>query len=281
VAVDAHLARSDEIGARDALWLGLARWPEDRDVARRLGEALQRVGDAPGMRRFARQVLEHRRGSAEIHFLLGSWAEARARRGDAARAFARCAKADPSDAEPVVRLARIQRGAGRADLAERAVSAALQRIPKAAELHAALGYARIDAGRPADAAEAFARAVELAPDWLVYREDLAGAWLLAERWREAAAEAQRAAKAEPKSARAWSALAVSLGHLGKRDQSDQAFRRALALSGEQARVQGNYGLFLRRDPARLLEAARHLRAALEAHPDWAEVREALAALGRG
>src|SRR5262245_9146277 len=117
VAVDAHLSRSDETGARDALWLGFARWPQDRDVARRLGEALQRVADARGMRRFARQVLEQRRASPEIHFLLGAWSEAHGRMGEAARSFARAARADPGDAEPVVRLGRVYRAAGRPDLA--------------------------------------------------------------------------------------------------------------------------------------------------------------------
>jgi len=277
-AVDAHLQRSDEEGASVALWQGLARWPQDEHLARRLADALHRTGDGEGMRRLARLVLERRLRAPDLHFALGVWAEERGEGAAAARSFARAARADLDDSDPVVRLARAYRSEDRPDLAQRAVERALKRLPDAAELHAALGYTLIDAHRPVAAAKCFREALRRAPEWATYREDLAGALGLAERWREAAEEAQACVRIQPRSERGWATLAAALARLGQRELADQAYRKTLQLTGASARTQGNYGLFLASDPARLFEAARHLRAALESFPDWDEVRTSLAQL---
>ncbi|MFM8980584.1 MAG: tetratricopeptide repeat protein [Planctomycetia bacterium] len=279
-AVDAHLSHHDDEGAVRALWAGLERWPQDAALARRLADALHRTGDRPGMRRFATLVHQRRLRSPDLHFALGTWAEERGERGAAARAFARAARAEPQDSEAVVRLARTCRQAQRPDLAERAVRRALEQHPKAADLHAALGYALVEAHRPVAAAAAFRDAVRLEPGWATYREDLASALMLCERWREAAVEAQAVVREQPRSERGWAVLASGLARLGQREHADKAFRRALELARQPARLHGNYGLFLCADPARLFEAARHLRTALETYPEWEEVRLALAQLGR-
>ena len=277
-AVDAHLQRSDEAGASVALWQGLARWPRDEHLARRLADALHRTGDGEGMRRLARLVLERRLRAPDLHFAIGVWAEERGEGAAAARSFARAARADLDDSDPVVRLARAYRSEDRPDLAQRVVERALKRLPDAAELHAALGYTLIDAHRPVAAAKCFREALRRAPDWATYREDLASALGLAERWREAAEEAQSCVRTQPQSERGWATLAAALARLGQRELADQAYRKTLQLTGASARTQGNYGLFLASDPARLFEAARHLRAALESYPDWDEVRTSLAQL---
>jgi Tfp pilus assembly protein PilF len=180
----------------------------------------------------------------------------------------------------VVRLSRVLRRAGRPDLAERAVRAALARHSDEATLHAALGYAFVESGRLGAAITAFRDAVRLEPEWSAYREDLATAFVLAERWRDAAEAAHAAVKAAPRSERGWTALATACSRLGQRDVADRAYQQALDVAADPSRTHGNYGLFLAGDAARLLEAARHLRTALEAHPDWSEVGAALAALGR-
>jgi len=279
-AVDAHLSHHDDEGAVRALWAGLQRWPTDAALARRLADALHRTADRPGMRRFATWVHQRRLAAADIHFALGTWAEERGEVGAAARAFSRAARSDPDDSEAVVRLARTLRRAHRADLAERAVRRALERHPEAADLHAALGYVLVDAHRAVAAAAAFREAVRREPSWATYREDLASALMLCERWREAAVEAQAVVRDHPRSERGWAVLAAGLARLGKREHADTSFRRALELARQPARLHGNYGLFLAADPARLFEAARHLRVALETFPDWEEVRLALEQLGR-
>lgn len=279
-AVDAHLLHHDDEGAVRALWLGLERWPDDAALARRLADALHRTADRPGMRRFATLVHQRRLRSADLHFALGTWAEERGEAAAAARAFARAARADLQDSEAVVRLARTCRQAQRPDLAERALRRALERHPQAADLHAALGYVLVDAHRAVAAAAAFREAVRLEPGWATYREDLASALMLCERWREAAVEAQAVVRDQPRSERGWAVLASGLARLGQREHADKAFRRALELARQPARLHGNYGLFLAADPARLFEAARHLRTALEAFPDWEEARLALEQLGR-
>jgi Flp pilus assembly protein TadD len=279
-AVDALLARNDEISARHALVAAHRRWPRDEQVARRLLDTLRRLGDASGIRTLARDVVEARLSAPDLHFALGTWAEEAGGEVAAARSFARAARCAPDDAEPVVRLSRVLRRAGRPDLAERAVRRALARLPEEAALHAALGYAFIDAGRLGAATAAFRDAVRLESDWPAYREDLATALVLAERWRDAAEAAHAAVKAAPRSGRAWTALATACSRLGQRDVADRAFRQAVEFAADPSRSQGNYGLFLAADPGRLLEAGRYLRAALEAHPDWDEVRAALTQLGR-
>lgn len=277
-AVDVLVAQADEDGVREALHGLHRRWPADERITLRLLEALRRSGDVHGMRRVARAVGHLRSRSADLHFALATFAEGEGGQVSAARSFARAARRAPGDPEPVVRLARVLRRAGRADLAERQVRRALARMPSEAALHAALGYAFVDAERPGAAAQAFADAVRLEPTWAVYRADLAGALVLAERWREAAQAAQAAVRAAPKSERALTAMAVACARLGKREVADRAYRQALSVAHDPSRVHGNYGLFLVGDPARLLEAGRHLRTALEAHPDWDEVRDALRTL---
>lgn len=277
-AVDVLAAQHDDDGACEALARMRQRWPAEPRVALRLLDTLRRLGDAQALREVARELGRQRWPSSDLHFALGAWAEGEGALASAARAFARAVRRAPDEAEPVVRLARVLRRAGRPDLAERVARRALERHPEEASLHAALGYAFVDVRRPLAAATAFRAAVRLEPSWSVYRADLAGALVLAERWREAAEAAQAAVQADPRSERALSALALACGRLGKRDIADRAYRQALAVAPNPSRAHGNYGLFLATDPAKLLEAGRHLRTALEAHPDWNEVREALAGL---
>jgi Tfp pilus assembly protein PilF len=279
-AVEVLFARGDDISVRHALAAAHRRWPRDEPLARRYLDTLRRLGDRAGIRALAWDVASTRLRSPDLHFALGTWAEEGGADAQAARAFARAARAAPDDAEPVVRLSRVFRRAGRPDLAEKTVRRALARLPDEAALHAALGYAFIEAGRPGAAIAAFRDAVRLQPDWSAYQEDLATAFVLGERWRDAAEAAHAAVKAAPRSERGWSALATACSRLGQRDVADRAYRQALEVAADPSRTQGNYGLFLAGDAARLLEAGRHLRAALEVHPDWDEVRAALAALGQ-
>jgi Flp pilus assembly protein TadD len=279
-ATDGLTARGDLTAAREVLLAARGRWPQDARVAERLLDSLRRLGDAAGIRAFGRDVVLARLSAPDLHFALGTWAEESGEDAAAARAFARAARQAPDDAEPVVRLSRVFRRAGRADLAERVVRRAVDRLPDEAALHAALGYAFVEQGREGAAAAAFRDAVRLEPDWPTYREDLATALVLAERWREAAEAANAAVRAAPRSGRAWTALATACFRMGQRDVADRAFRQALALVADPSRVHGNYGLFLAGDAARQLEAARHLKTALEAHADWDEVRAALEKIGR-
>lgn len=280
VEAEALLADEQAERARSTLVEARRRWPRDERLALRLLDVLKSLGDVGGVRAHAADVLQSGAASSDFCFSLGSWAEERGGLVSAARAFARAARLAADDPEPVVRLARVLRRAGRADLAERAVRRALASLGDAAALHAALGYAFVDAHRPAAAALAFGNAVRLEPTWPAYREDLAYALVLSERWREAAEAARAAVKAAPRSERGWTALATACSALQQREVADWAYRQALEVARDPSRTQGNYGLFLADDEARLLEAGRHLRAAAEAHPDWEEVQTALAGLGK-
>ena len=48
-------------------------------------------------------------------------------------------------------------------------------------------------------------------------------------------------------------------------------RNAVRAARNPSRAKGNYGLFLSKQPERILEAVRLLEEARDAHPDWDEV----------
>jgi tetratricopeptide (TPR) repeat protein len=216
----------------------------------------------------------------DLRFLVACGAEARGEWADAAQAFALAAEGMPEDPEPLLRRGRALRLLGRGAEALAGLEAAVGRFREHAPVHAALGYAAIDVRDPERAVRAFEEAVRLDPDWPVYQDDLAGALMLCERWRDALKAAVQSLERRKRNERAWTVYAISHARLGDEERAEQGYRNAVRAAKEPTRAQGNYGLFLSRRPDRVLEAARLLRAAAEAHPDWTEVRQRLDGLTR-
>lgn len=162
---------------------------------------------------------------------------------EAIRAYGRATRRDPTDLEPAQRIARLFRARGRPFLARRNLRRALIHHPDAAVLHGTLGYAYIDDGQYPKAVASFTRAAELEPDDSPWLDDLGGALLLAERWKDAAAAAVKSLKKKQQNERAWTVYAVAHRHLGSLDDAEKGYRNAVKAARQPTRARGNLGLF--------------------------------------
>lgn len=261
--------------ARQALEAAFDRHPGDLPLARALLEHHLRYRAWRRMEAVLRRALAAHPDAPDLLLLDARRLEGMEEWAGAARAYQRALRRSPADPEPLLRLARVLRVDGRAEEALRTLEAALEAFDDTAAVHAAVGYAAIDAGRPGRAVAAFERALALNPEWPTYLDDLAGALMLCERWPEAARLAVRSLERRKRNERAWTVYAIAHQRMGDDARAEQGYRNALRAAREPARAKGNFGLFLARRPERVLEAARLLREALEAHPDWAEVARRL------
>jgi len=267
--------------ARRILEAGLEAVPGSAPLARRLLEVLLRYPNWTRFDAVARAALAAHPRDGDLRFLAACGAEARGEWEEAARAFESAAEALEDDPEPALRRARALRLSGRASEALASLESALPRFHDHAPVHAALGYAAIDARDAERAVRAFQEATRLDPDWPVYQDDLAGALMLCERWADALRAAVKSLDRRKRNERAWTVYAIAHARLGDDERAEQGYRNAVRAAKDPGRAQGNYGLFLARKPDRLLEAARLLRAAADAHPDWSEVVQRLARLTEG
>lgn len=268
-------------GAAHYLERGLLKFPDDPRIRVRLLEILLRWRDYDRFDEVARDALARFPARADLHTLVGHSRAEREETCAAIRAFGRAARLDPDDIESIQRVARLFRQRARPFHARRFVRRHLTRHQDVPALHAMLGFAYIDDEQFAKAVKAFRAAVDLEPDEPAYIDDLGGALLLSERWRDAAAVAVRSLKFRPANERAWTVFAVAQRHLGDLEKAEKGYRKAIEHSKDPARARGNLGLFLasRRDrPDLLTEAKAQLRTALLEHPEWSEVERAYESL---
>jgi Tfp pilus assembly protein PilF len=281
-AADAVAHGTPFLRASLALEKAVEAMPDEPGLAVRLLELLQSHGDWIRHDDLLGRSIARFPGRADLRFLAGRGYEARRLDCAAIRAYGHAARLDPEDVESVQRMATVFRARGRPFLARRRLRRSLRRHPEAAALHATMAYSYVDDGQFRKAVAAFERAVSLEPDDSPYLDDWGGALLLAERWREAAVVAVRSLKRRAQSEKGWTVFAVAHRHLGHRDKAEKGYRKAVEAARHPTRARGNLGLFLASggaDGASAAEAADHLRAALEAHPDWEEVRKSLESLG--
>lgn len=264
--------------ARDLLDRAWAALPSEPRIATRLLEILRRYHNWRRFDEVADAAVRAHPASSELWFAIGEGCELRRDWRSAGEAFARAAALAPEEVEAVLRLARVYRMEARVDEAIRALAQALRRHDRVAPLHAALGYAWIQKDRPDKAARCFRKALDRQPDWQPYLNDLAGALMLCERWREAAEVAVESLRLRKRNERAWTVFAIAHNRLGDDGRAEQGYRNAVRAAKDPGRAKGNYGLFLSRRPERFLEAVRLLREAQDAHPDWDEVGERLDAI---
>ena len=282
---DAALALADDLVRRGALAAaahGLERavlaFPDEPRFLPRLLEVHLRWRDWDEFDTWSARALARFPARADLHFLVGQALEEQDKTCAAIRAYGRAARLDSDDVESIQRIARLFRMRSRPFLARRRLRRAILHHPETAALHGAVGYAYVDDGQYAKAVKAFKRAAELEPEDAPWLDHWGGALLLSERWRDAAAVAVRALKANPSSEKGWTVFAVAHRHLDNADKAERGFRKAVESARDASRAQGNLGLYLASlSPAgaRATEATRQLEAALSAHPEWEEVRAAL------
>jgi tetratricopeptide (TPR) repeat protein len=159
----------------------------------------------------------------------------RARRQFAARdlpaALESCARAvaeDASSAEAWFLKGTLEMALGQSVQAVASAARATQAAPRDAKAWYLLGNAHGDRSREA-AREAYARAVELAPDWSVALNRLGT--VLIEMGDLAGAESAltRAVQADPAHARSWNNLAHARIERGRWDEAEQALLQALRI----------------------------------------------------
>jgi len=133
------------------------------------GVALQRAGQPEAAVAAYKQALELNRDLVETHFNLGSlWLEQN-RPGDAKTEFTAFTLRRPNEAAGWLKLASAQLKLGEIVPAERSFSTVLALKPDVPEIYAetynGLGLARIQRGKPHDAAQFFAAAAQVRPDY--------------------------------------------------------------------------------------------------------------------
>lgn len=151
--------------------------------------------------------------------------------------------------------------------------------PRSAPLRETLAFMLNAAGRPREAAEAFARAAELAPDSAAPAFHAALAWVEAGELVRAEAMLRMAVQRDPHHARAWYNLGLLLNRFGRRDEALTALATGEAARPDDPDIPYAAATILaqagRRDEA--LAAARR---ALAADPDHAEARALVQMLER-
>ncbi len=276
--VDANESEGSSAVARKLLEQARTAFSDSSRLAVRTLEFYTRYKDWRAIDAFAESTRSDVKRSAGVQFAFGCAYELQRRWEDATSSFRDALRMAPNDVEPLIRLTRALRVQGRSKEAAKVLEAHKKHHKKEAPVFAALGYAKIETGDPEAAATYFRKATVLQPDWGPYLDDLAGALMLCERWQEAAQVATASLKRRKKNERAWTVFAVAHQHLGVPDRAEQGFKNAVRAARNPSRAKGNYGLFLRNNAERLLEAARLLKEAHEAHPEWEEVDHALRAL---
>lgn len=275
------LTKEGFLSAAPALERAADAFPDEPRFALRALHLLLRARDWP--RLDARLAVSKSRfpASGDLYALEARAQEERGRTCAAIRAYGRVVRLDGDDLETVIRVARLFREKKRPFLARRGLRRALARHPDAAALHGAMGYSYVQDRQFAKAVRAFRRADELEPDDAPWAEHLGGALLLLERWHDAAAIAVKSLEAKRGTEKTWTVFAVAHRHLGHLDRAEKGYRTALRVARDPSRARGNLGLFLASlgsEGARAEEAIDHLRAALDAHPDWSEAQDALTGL---
>ncbi len=264
-------SRSGEAWLRHA-WRA---FPDDARIAVRLLEMYLRYRAYEDFDALAEEAVAQHTDSSDLHYTIGCAHETRGRWEASAAAFGRVAEISPDEVEARLRQVRSLRILGAVKAAQKALKRAIKQHPDEAAFYAQMGYTHIEQQHPADAVKWFEKALQRQPDWQQYLDDHAGALMLCERWDEAARAAIRSLDLRKKNERAWTVYAIAHFKLGHEDRAEQGYVNAIRAAKQPSRAKGNFGLFLAKQPGRMLEAIRMLKAAYAAHPDWAEVGEAL------
>jgi Tfp pilus assembly protein PilF len=279
-AADA-LTREGLLSGTPTLERAADAFPDEPRFALRALHLLLRARDWPRFdARFSTTVSRFGE-SLDLHALKGRAEEEQGHACAALRAYGHVVRLDRDDLETAIRMARIFREKKRPFLARRGLRRALVRHPDAAELHGAMGFSYVQDGQYQKAVRSFRRANELEPEDSPWAEHLGSGLLLLERWHDAAAVAVKSLEARRGTERTWTVFAVAHRHLGHLDRAEKGYRTALKCANDPSRARGNLGLFLASlgaEGPRAEEATGHLRAALDAHPDWTEVEDALTKL---
>lgn len=146
-------------------------------------------------------------------------------------------------------LAAIERDSQAREPATRSLINRVATLAKLGELDSAEGYYALGLrlrfeGRPAQAVEAFRKAILLKPDWSRPHNSLGVVLYRLGRANEAEASFRRAIELDPESSRAHNDLAVLLRLEGRLDEAQPEALRAVELGPDDLAANNNYGNML-------------------------------------
>lgn len=122
--------------------------------------------------------------------------------------------------------------------------------------------------------------LEVVPHHHPARRNRARAYQVQRQHARALVDFRTLLESDPRSVIAWVGSGTSLTELGRADEAEAAFRRALALDRRHSGAWAGLGALLLRDPARSEQAEQALRRAIELDPDDSGARSSLARLQR-
>jgi tetratricopeptide (TPR) repeat protein len=229
-----------------------------------------------GPETFWRRALEANPASALSHNNLGV-EDLRAGRGeDATRRFQDALRLDPGYDEALYNLGYMLERVGQSREAESNLRAAVAANSRHFKAHNSLGSVLMGRGALAEAEDHLRRALEIRPS---YVDGLSNLGLLLNqtgRRQEGLAHIDRAISQRPSSADLHVNRGAVLQDLRRDAEAETALLRALALQPRHAYAHFNLGALYARQPNRLGDAARHLKAGLEVQPGHAQATRMLA-----
>ncbi|MGC4117092.1 MAG: tetratricopeptide repeat protein [Myxococcales bacterium] len=233
------------------------------DDARRIdhlarAHELEAAGDVAGAIAETRRAAYDRPGRAEYE-LLARLAQKAGDQALAMQALGALADAAPEDAEPLLKLARAFVEAGDTGAAAEAATEAAERNPLSAEAWHLKGRAELQRGRLSEAIAAFERTVRLNPRHAWAYNNLGYARLLARQPEKAVQALERARQLAPHLAYVHNNLGVAYEELGRLDDAQLAFGKALDLEPGHPSAAASF--------ARTAEALGWAGPAVEARPD--------------
>lgn len=249
---EARAARSDLEGAIAALEEGAAKLPRATSPSTALWLVeleLQRGDVARAAERLARHRALAEREPAVLYVAEGRLAEARGQTETARDAYRRALDADPRTTRALERLLALATSSAERAALEPYLLRALERDPKIEIYWSVLGTLRGERGDAPAAAFAFGRAVELEPDSVEYRTNLATALLRAGRKAEARAHYEHLARADVPIAALWVNLGSLRAEAGEWRGALQAWQRAQALGADSPSLRESIELARRRSGA--------------------------------
>lgn len=211
-----------------------------------------------------------------LQMALGKAYIASGRHDRALEAYREAVRLMPGSAVSHTNLAAALLETGRTEEAIAALQEAIRLSPDYADAHNNLGIAYHRLGRQAEAEASFKQALALKPDSTEFRTNLAMARVGSS--EPSVRELERAARADPTSAKAHFNLGSVYGNQGDLTRAAHEFQRALELDPGNARIHYAVGLLRYQQGDR--DAARQAwERALGFDPSFAPARERLAELG--
>ena len=231
---------------------------------------LQKLGRLEDAIAGVRMATVFHRESARARKMMGSMLLRARRPAEAIEPLSEAIRLDPTSVEALVNLGVAQRDIGDLGAAELSYRKALELAPNDAIARNNLGNVLSADRRHDEAQEQYRRAIDLNPSYAEAKANLGNTLRDLGRVDEAVAHMALAAAEHPDHAGVLNAYGNTLRIAEKFDEAVDVLRRALVISPDSAEVHNNLGLVLTLKN-KWVEAESHFHAAVAARPDMAVI----------